>query len=293
MAITSEPCSLDVEAAILTNYRFGTDMVVVRVGRNSHARDFAVYEKLVRQSSAFINNALKEPWKESTDRIVCLPEFRSETFDAYHLWLLTGKLHCKQELADDTEDPKQISSVLYGELLNLKDLSRLGHYLLDAAFTDRVCDAILQCCQDLNSAGERFPASYGFSFYSAIPQGSPTRSLIANVVTYTAEYVDVVHFKDVFLDAMHSDFIMDVLQAMAKRWMKSDSSPTSPLWEPEASCKYHSHGDHTICYKKKDKGYVPRRSIYLTSLTQDRLLSPDKKRPAPADGESLDAKRQR
>jgi hypothetical protein len=219
------------QASILIGCRFGTKTIIVRAGQPGITQDFAVYEKLVRQSSIFMNNALKEPWKESTDRVVCLPDFRGEAFDVYHLWLLTGNLHNKVKRSHGV-DFADGSRMLYYELLDLATLSHLGHYLLDTAFTDTVCDVILQCCQDLQSIGIAYPMEYGSRIYKLLPERSPTRSLIANVVAWTTTYRGIESFNNEHSDTTHADYPLDVLQAMAKRFLSPGTS-TSPLVEPK------------------------------------------------------------
>jgi hypothetical protein len=138
-------------------------MVIVRVGESDQTRTFAVYEKLIRNSSVFMNNALKQPWKESTNRIVCLPGFQPATFDVYHLWLLTGKLHCRRNSVNDSQTTSTAisRSDLSAEMNTLQQLSHLGHFLVDFSFTDTVCDAILQCSKDLQLAKIGIPITFG------------------------------------------------------------------------------------------------------------------------------------
>jgi hypothetical protein len=224
-------------------------MAIVRVGRSKRTHDFAVYEKLIRQSSAFMNAALKEPWKEPSERVVCLPDFTSKTFDVYHLWLLTSKLHSKDEPAVDSDRAHAVSE-LFHELLRLQGLSQLGHYQLDNAFTDTVCDAILQCSQDLQSIGSRYPVRYGALFFKRLPEGSLTRSMIANLVAWTTTYLDVKDHNDRYSHMAQLDYPSAVLEAMARKFLSQGSS-ISPLREPKMSCKYHSHGDKELCYRKK------------------------------------------
>jgi hypothetical protein len=207
-----------------------------------------------------MDNALKEPSKELADRTVNLDKFQHEAFDVYHNWLLTGKMHCKGKPADHTE-ASDITFALYSELRTLETLLDLEHYLLDTAFTDTVSDAILQCCQELQSHGATLTNSYGLSFYKVLPPGSPGRSMIANLVAWTTSFDELDGLKDGYLDnepysdKKPSNYLMDVLHAVARRCL-SPSTSISPLQEPETSCKYHSHGDETVCYRKKKTEYA-------------------------------------
>jgi hypothetical protein len=257
MRITSKLYAIDAQVQVLTHDRVGTKMVTIRVGPPGETHDFAVYEKLIRNSSAFMDAALKEPWKESASRVVCLPDFRNETFDIYHLWLLSGKLHSRKERTNDsnTKVPPPSLSYLNGEVIALRKLSHLGHYLLDTDFTDVVCDALLQCCHDLASIRYQFPVTIAPSFYKDIPNGSPIRSLIVDVIAWTTTHSGVARLEHIHRDDVHPDFTMDLLLAVTKRFMSLGTS-TSPLQEPKLSCKYHSHGDEKECYRKKEIGYV-------------------------------------
>jgi hypothetical protein len=230
-------------------------MVIVRVGQDGSHRDFAVYEKVIRRSSAFMNNALKEPWKESNNRIVRLPDFNAGTFDIYHFWLLSDRLHCRNKTGGAA---KTKYMDLFDELHTLQRLSHLGHYLVDVSFTDTVSDAILQCSKDLRLIEIGIPKSCGSEIYRNIPEGAPVRSLIVDIVAWTASYHWIQRLKLQSSDT-DLDFVMDVLHAMAKRFLLPGSS-TSPLDEPTTSCKYHSHGYAKECYRTKRTRYVTQRS---------------------------------
>jgi hypothetical protein len=176
MRITSKLYAFDAQVQVLTHDRVGTKMVTIRVGPPGETHDFAVYEKLIRNSSAFMDAALKEPWKESASRVVCLPDFRNETFDIYHLWLLSGRLHSRKQRPNDSDTKVSWLSIsdLYDEILTLRPLSYLGHYLLDIDFTDTVCDAFLHVCRGIQSFAIEFPIYRAEGFYKVIPQGSPS-----------------------------------------------------------------------------------------------------------------------
>jgi hypothetical protein len=250
--ITSRLYAINAQVQVLNHCRVGTKMVTIRVGRPGETHDFAVYEKLIRNSSAFMDAALKEPWKESASRVVCLPDFRNETFDIYHLWLLSGKLHSRKQRQNDSNTKVSLPSIsdLYDEIFTLRSLSHLGHYLLDTDFTDTVCDALFHVCRDSQSTGMVFPISFAQGFYKVIPQGSPIRSLVADVIAWTTTYSTIGSVKRHYPDYVHPDFLMDLLHAMSKRFLSPGTS-TSPLRKPKLSCKYHSHGDEKECYRKK------------------------------------------
>ena len=246
----------------LTLCSFGTEMITIQVNEGESARDFAVYEKLIRDASPFVDNALKGPWRESAERIVCLPEFTGTIFDIYHRWLLTRRLYSKTkptELTPLTGGFAPEANDLIHEILTLRNLSHLGHYLVDTDFTDAVNDAIVQCCVDFKSINWEFPFYYGSIFYSSIPEGSPTRLLMADFVTWTTSPRAIQQLRNASKGEIpievDPDFLTDVLESMATRLVSS--RPTiSPFEGWATSCKYHSHGDDKPCYRSKVAEYV-------------------------------------
>jgi len=249
----------------LTIRGFGTQMITVRVGKDNQTQDFAIYETLIRKSSTFVDNALKGSWRESTDRVVTLPEFDCMYFGIYHQWLLTGKLHSKMDpkvLDESYRRYKEMNSdaifnpeeyALLNELVYLEMLSHLGHYLLDTNFMDTVSDAMIQIAKEFRSHGCIFSRPTASFIYDVIPEGSPTRSLVADLVAWTATWQQIRLLR---VDRTgekvesHPDFISDVLQALALKHISPQTS-ISPLLMDETSCKYHSHGDEKPCYRKK------------------------------------------
>jgi len=237
-------------------------MITIRVGSGKDVQDFAVYETLIRRSSTFVDNALKGSWRESTDRVITLPAFEANHFGIYHLWLRSGKLHSKlspemssqvyraREPVDESVDAQLYK--IATELVVLLKLCHLGHYLLDTKFRDAVSDAILQCTAEMKSHGISFPGSFGPQFYKVIPQGSPSRSLVANLTAWNGSAQHIAALRACQGSEEHADFIMDVQEAVTRRFMLATPS-TSPLEGWETSCKYHSHGDDKPCYRNKTK----------------------------------------
>ena len=238
-------------------------------------RDFTVYEKLIRKSSEFFDNALKGPWRESSKRVVHLPEFDPSTFDIYHLWLFTGRLRTKPDPARNKEEWAQhlpqigLTLEIYAleaEMLTLHKTSYLGHYLLDTAFSDSVNDAIVPCVMDLKSHGLSFPIRFGPSFYQVIPEGSTTRSLISDLAVRDLTLTDVVYRRvpptDGKLTQAHAEFALDVL-SVAFIHSVPCLAMTPPVQGWDTSCRYHSHGKDKPCYRKEAE-------MYVTDLTQSQ-----------------------
>jgi hypothetical protein len=237
-------------------------MITVRVGPgddDDNIRDFTVYETLIRKSSGFVDNALKAPWLESQHRVVILSETLPQIFDIYHQWLLTEKLHSKSS-PDLLYWTSEIATFLpfeyIHELVVLIELSDLGHYLHDTSFTDTVNDAILQCTAELHEIGAPVPITFGSHMFEGIPEGAPVRLLVTELIAWTNSGEDIADLHRKESKNEHPDFIMELLQAVAKRFM-SEIPATSPLEDWEKSCKYHSHGDEKPCYRNKAVEYVP------------------------------------
>jgi hypothetical protein len=241
----------------LTQYSYGTQMITIRAGHGGQQRDFVIYENLARASSEFIGNALKGSWRESTDRTISLTQFQSTEVGIYHHWLLTGQVCTKMvPSADSTPRPRSIviSGCLIDEIGTLTRLSHLSHYLLDTCFTDAISDAIVQCSKEMQSVKLGYPLLYGTRLYDIVPEGSPTRSLVADIVAWTTDTRSVRAMRKTLeagpLREIHSDFALDVLEATIERFNPT-SPATSPLKGSDTGCKYHSHGDEKPCYKTK------------------------------------------
>jgi hypothetical protein len=141
------------------------------------------------------------------------------------------------------------------EFMLLPRLAGLGHYLMDTSFIDTVSDALLQTVTELPTA-PLLLLHFGSSFYRMSPAGSSTRSIVADVSAWRSSLIDIKRLKTMFdksEGAEHPDFIMDLLHAMAARFLGPGAEP-SPLEGWETSCKYHSHGDKKPCYREKVKG---------------------------------------
>ncbi|KAF1964132.1 hypothetical protein BU23DRAFT_575945 [Bimuria novae-zelandiae CBS 107.79] len=99
---------------------------------------------------------------------------------------------------------------------------------------------------------------HGSFLYEALPPGSPLRTIVADTSAWYSclERIEFIKKSSHLSDkAQHPDFVMDVLQALARRFM-SMSAVNSPLLGWETSCKYHSHNKEKICYREKLEGHV-------------------------------------
>jgi hypothetical protein len=247
-------------------FSYGSEMDTVRVGQDVSARDVLVYRRLIRNSFKFFKNACKGNWRESEDQSVKLPDFTFECFDTYHMWLLSGRLYSRQ--ADeceamageniDPDDNQGYDRALWTEMIKLGKLSHFGHYLLDTDFIDTISDAMVQCMVELQAVKCGFPIDEGLKMMANIPESSPTRDLIFDLVAWTTSEVQMrdicVKLREHPTKVEYLDFMAGISIAMASRLTTSTLPPTSPLegWKsPETACEYHSHtGEENHCYLK-------------------------------------------
>ena len=227
-------------------------MITVKVGE-ADQDVFMLPEDRLRASSEFIDAAMRGPWKESQERMVSLPNFDRKLFAVYLQWLLTGVVHSRQR----GDDPL---SALLQELVKLPELFNLGHYLLDTDFRDALNDSLMQCVIELQGRSAVFSPSYGSKFYQNVPDGSPTRKLITDIIVWGNRGA-ALRALPAKIDTMEPDLIMDLLLAVTGRYvsLKPDKYPFDK-WQ--TSCKYHCHGDEKVCYRQK-------ASTYVTSFTGD------------------------
>jgi hypothetical protein len=237
-------------------------MITVRVGGLSRFATFHVPEKAIRASSQFVDAAMKGPWKESEERLISLPDHNDKAFGIYLQWLLTGKLYSKvrattgypDKRAVDKPNDGQIQSALCSEILPVTEPFDLAHYLMEVDFRDTLNDALTQCSVDLQSIETPFPMTFVPRLYNVVPDGLPTRQLLADLGSWVPEarYIKKLCAQG---EELQTDFLIDLVEAMALRFM-SDTPGSSPLEGWETSCKYHCHGDEKPCYREKSKRYA-------------------------------------
>jgi hypothetical protein len=128
------------KAQQLMKFSLGERMVTIRVSEGGDTLHVPVYEDLICRSSKLIKDAVEGDQWESDDYLIDLPEFTSDLFKTYHMWLLTGRLHSRDRFEEATEanynpdNPDDLNAYgdgLWYEMNRLGDLSHLGHHLLD------------------------------------------------------------------------------------------------------------------------------------------------------------------
>ena len=109
--------------------RLSGSMVDILVG--PQLERFGVHEKLIRESSPFLNKAMSGEWRESSEDAVKLPEDEPEIFGVYVHWLYYGTMPV-------------IGNSPFLEYLNLAKGYILGDKLLDTRYQDATIHAIIE-----------------------------------------------------------------------------------------------------------------------------------------------------
>ncbi|KAH8724058.1 hypothetical protein GQ44DRAFT_728047 [Phaeosphaeriaceae sp. PMI808] len=233
--------------------------IYIRVPRTrrpvTHAKIFSVNESLIRRSSDFIDELLKDPERQRINRTVELPHAYYDTFPLYHNWLLTGQLHTNIKLdrmantykVDWPPEPRSEGySALKGytikqDMFELGSLSRLGHHLQDENFNNILGDAWIDCL--------RWHQSYNHScnwmatLYNELPGESPTSRVLIDFMETIEPWV-LIPF--VSLPHIKKALVVSILVAMLRKM--PDGVLVWPKEGEERSCKYHYHDKCNPCY---------------------------------------------
>lgn len=137
---STAPPTISVERKLVsTALDLSGKSLVVEVGGSGRAEteteEFSVHEQLVCTSSDFFKGALNHGFKESSDRVIPLSEFKPESFKIYLQWLYTGGIFTRQP-----DSAKEIASQ---ENCRLFEAYIMGEYLCDTNFQDTIMDALL------------------------------------------------------------------------------------------------------------------------------------------------------
>ena len=195
-------------------------------------REFFVHEKVLAASSAFLQAALKEEWREGQARTIKLPEEDPTTFYGYIQWLYAGKLPCQ-------------SSEKYC-FLPLAKLYVIGEKLIDDKLQDRVLDAIIAT----HRKEQCYPSKTTVkTIYHATPEGSPGRRLMVDMhLLFGAP--EAISNKN---EETHLDFLVDLTKALLKGRTISEKTREEHLELYSGTpCSYHKHGKDEPCSGKSE-----------------------------------------
>jgi hypothetical protein len=76
------------------------DTITVLAGLQGWQQKFTIHKDLICASSKFFKAACSKLWSEGQEKVVRLPEVKVETFQAYVVWVYTGKIAVNKPTQD-------------------------------------------------------------------------------------------------------------------------------------------------------------------------------------------------
>jgi hypothetical protein len=235
-------------------------VIKVIVGIGEKQRTFICYEKLLRQSSVFFDNALKPEWKEAQDRIVTMKETKPKTFGTYVKFLLTGLLFVLSDQPSSASN-HQPSTVDNGRnrarargVAAWANLLELASFLQAPDFQDAILDGAIESMLEACRAGTESPIEVGGKLvtriYTFTIQGSPMRRWIVDLCLHTW---DRTQYTGTDFEVYPKGFLQDLIQATGPYIRSRNTSENAA--DPLDISKPYTYHDHTsggrLCYRKK------------------------------------------
>lgn len=216
--------------------------VTIRVGSGVTQRDFFVPKELLIKHSPFFKGALRGDWKESTSKVIELPEDDADGFHVYCCWLYGFSPFQNMAWSDSREHEM---SAVDKDFCRLYDLWSFGMKILDRDFCDMVMDKILYFGTSTGS----WPVNQMMLIYKRCSEHDPPRLLLCDIFTrissekwYTSPYMAS--------DAEIWNAIAVALFRAKRAVQPADDRPW--IWN---QCRYHWHTkDGSKCYKTKYAG---------------------------------------
>jgi hypothetical protein len=235
-------------------------VIKVIVGIGKKQRTFICYEKLLRQSSVFFDNALKSEWKEAQDRIVTMTETKPKTFGTYVKFLLTGLLFVLSDQPSSASN-HQPSTVDNGRnracargVAAWANLLELASFLQAPDFQDAILDGAIESMLEARRAGTESPIEVGGELvtrtYTFTIQGSPVRRWIVDLCLHTW---DRTQYTGTGFEVYPKGFLQDLIQATGPyiRSRNTSENAADPL-DISKPCTYHEYtSGGRLCYRKK------------------------------------------
>jgi hypothetical protein len=164
--------------------------VTVRVGPDGQRETFLLHESLLRQSSAFFEAALKDEWKEASNKVVTLTEYKPDDFRVYTKFLYTGlvfmvKVEDEQDVVGEPATPR-IQNICH-KINRWRSLNSLSDYLQAPNFKDALVDALMEIAAAVPWICANtviFGASTVDFVYQHSPEGSNIRRFLVNTKIY-------------------------------------------------------------------------------------------------------------
>lgn len=185
---------------------------------------FVLHKAIVTTKSAFFRAACSGRFKESTDKIVRLPESDVASLEVYLQWIYTGNIVVVNAEEVTEEEAKDGSS----RYLALAELYVLADHLDDIHLRNAVIDAIV----DLRMAiGRCPPPKVPAVAYKETPEGSNLRKLLTD---YYTSCNDVKWFKENG-STLPQGLMVDIVVR--------HKQPPLPIHDRLRKCDYHEHND--------------------------------------------------
>ena len=172
-------------------------------------RLFQVSQKIICESSKFFKAATTGPWKESSEKIVRLPEADAHIFGIYIGWLHTAILDLSKT-PDDLPLPQYSEDVPDGIVGNIRtiivDSYILGDMSQDSEFCNDVVDDFIRLTEEMNSLPDVGALA---AIWTKLPQQSTMRKLL---VDYFSADIKI----STFLEDAHmypTEFILEIAKA--------------------------------------------------------------------------------
>lgn len=230
------------------NYsRFTGECIVVITGLDDDFTRYLVHEDILCATSDFFKNAMKGQWKESTEKLINLPNEESEIFAIYVHWIYSRTLPTR------VDEPAAAGNEEY---LKLAKAYGLADRLQDQLFKNAVIDAFLDKTSTVASDGNAWwPVGPVIRcIYDNTPESSKGRTLLVDIYTNYAVkdwLTEGAQRKDLpkqfLLDL--SVKLLDIASGEATRGM------------PLERCNYHGHHDGKSC--NDQEGAVDRAGTSL------------------------------
>jgi hypothetical protein len=214
--------------------RVASEHIKVLVGDTEHV--FLVPKPLLESSSGFFKNALKEDWKESSERTVKLLEANPKYFTIYVKWLYSGRIYCDNGTRSGLWD-------------ELGRVFALGDFVQDLDFKDAIIDTFIEAMRKYSY----FPVYLGQSIYPFSRKGSAHRRFATDVaVNIFRRDVERNGFEVLQHPDTPLEFLQDILLTLNPMLLAGvPRTRAAQFFSSKGPCNYHDHGSDKPCYKER------------------------------------------
>jgi hypothetical protein len=127
---------------LLTPTSLDDTIIAVHAGTDSPSKPFFIHESILRQSSSFLNNAIKPQWRKNDT--IKLPECDRDAFSTYAQWLYNGRVAMISPPDESVDTAPNANEYDDDEWMRLTDHCVLANYLQDSGFADALIDVAIE-----------------------------------------------------------------------------------------------------------------------------------------------------